>query len=414
MKHTKEHKVQILAAIALALALGVMAPAATFATDGAEEGEASQEEVGANDGIEMQALDEGEGVELYSSDEYTTATQLVQAWTAAKADPAYGKYQTLYNAQQGLAKDLNAATDEQVAAAANAVLAIDQNAKVRNLDASHLNDYILKMHNYDIVNKMFDNITTMLTKTESNNPSANVIASKMTITEIKNAYNAVVAFNNRIGTVAQNIVELLGRINSGEGDFKAYNTAYSLVVATETLANPKNVTEANLTSARNTLISQMKSLAPTIPVDASMSDEQLVAAAKQLPPAGSYAKYAALYHAVDNLVKKLGLNSASEVNEALIEALPTSEQNQYYNALASAALAVNGDALEGLIPGTLPDTSAPEEKPENKPSAPNSGIIGLFESGAIDTATMILIVSGIVAALAGAGVIAKLYLKHKF
>ncbi len=418
MKNTKEHKVQILAAIALAFALGVVAPAATFAIDGVVEDEAAQldenGDTGADDGIVAQSSEDGD-ISLYSSDEYTSAVQLVDAWSTAKNDPQYGKYQTLYQAQQALAKDLTAATDEQVAAAANAVLAIDETAKVRNLDATHVNAYILAMHNYTIVSNMFKNIDLMTEKTNNANPSSNLIATSMTITEIRNAYSAVMAFNNRIGSVAQNIVALIGRIKNGEGEFKAYNVAYNLVVATETLANPANVTEANLTSARNTLISQMQALAPTVPVSADMSDAQLIEAAKQLPPAGSYAKYAALYHAVDALTTKLGVNSLNDVTEDAVTKLSVAEQNQFYNSIAAAAVAVNSGALEGLIPGTLPDTSVPDsENPGTKPGAPDTGIVGLFESGAIDAATMVMIIAAAVAALAGAGIVAKLYLKHKF
>ncbi len=75
-----------------------------------------------------------------------------------------------------------------------------------------------------------------------------------------------------------------------------------------------------------------------------------------------------------------------------------------YGEMLNAAIAIDSKVADGLV--MLPTTSAPE--------TPDSGIVGLIESGAMDLGTLTLIVSVAVAGLAGIGVIAKLYLKRKF
>jgi len=83
------------------------------------------------------------------------------------------------------------------------------------------------------------------------------------------------------------------------------------------------------------------------------------------------------------------------------------EQMVAYSKMAAAAEAIDPTVMKGLMAYKLPDTSAGVD-------APDTGIIGLIESGALDLGMITLIVSVVVASLAGAGLIAKLYLKHKF
>lgn len=123
----------------------------------------------------------------------------------------------------------------------------------------------------------------------------------------------------------------------------------------------------------------------------------------------NYAAYVMLYNAmklVSGAVPVSGVLTAENVEAKLTDA----EQTLAYNKIATAALAIDGSVLTGLSDAwKYPVTSAPEE-----PSTPNSGIVGLIESGAMDLGMVTLIASVAVASIAGAALIAKLYLKHKF
>jgi len=92
-----------------------------------------------------------------------------------------------------------------------------------------------------------------------------------------------------------------------------------------------------------------------------------------------------------------------------------------YAEMANAAVKIDSTVTAGLTAYQMPETSKPggddkpaEEKPGDKVNTPDTGIVGLFESGALDLGTITLIVSVAVAAVAGVGLIAKLYLKRKF
>jgi len=92
-----------------------------------------------------------------------------------------------------------------------------------------------------------------------------------------------------------------------------------------------------------------------------------------------------------------------------------------YAGMANAAAKIDPTVTTGLAAYQMPETSKPggddkpaEEKPGDKVNTPDTGIVGLLEAGALDLGTLTLIASVAVAAVAGLGLIAKLYLKRKF
>ena len=123
-----------------------------------------------------------------------------------------------------------------------------------------------------------------------------------------------------------------------------------------------------------------------------------------------YGAYNALYSAlvfVREATPASGVVTAENINLAQPD---EGKQMLAYNKIAVAALAIDGNVMSGLYNYKLPTTSAPDTKPE----APDTGIVGMIESGALDLGTITLIVSVALASVAGLGLIAKLYLKHKF
>ena len=79
-----------------------------------------------------------------------------------------------------------------------------------------------------------------------------------------------------------------------------------------------------------------------------------------------------------------------------------------YIAYATAAAQIDPEATKGLAPYKLPDTSV------GTPEAPDSGLISMLEEGSVDVGVMVTVILAAVATIAGAGFIAKLYIKHKF
>lgn len=83
-----------------------------------------------------------------------------------------------------------------------------------------------------------------------------------------------------------------------------------------------------------------------------------------------------------------------------------------YSLFAAAAEAIDGTVLEGLdVSWKLPQTGAPAEQ---KPETPNTGALDATDASALDLALVTLIAAGSLATLGGAALVAKLYLCHKF
>lgn len=387
MKNLKEHKVQILAALALAFSLGMVMPNAVFAS-GETEGEPVAQ---AADAVQA-----------------ATSTDLYNAIEEAKKAEGYNDYYALYNAQQDLAKDLTAATEAQVTAAKQAVVKINSDAQVGDMNATQLNTYILAMSGYGDWAKMFDALKVVNEKTNNATLTAQVIGANMTPAEIQTAYNAFDAFNNRVtGTLAENILKLVDRINTRDS-FKGYRDSVAFVSGVMMLAEPGNATETQLTAAVAAVKAELKTWKPAVEGVDTMTNAQLVETAKTMP---NYDKYAALYDAmgfIRALAKEDGTVTVQDISK-----VEQSAQMTGYSKIATAANAIDNTVMKGLMGGyELPDTSAPTE--DKKPNVPDTGIVGLIEPGALDMATITLIVSVALASVAGIALIAKLYLKHKF
>ncbi len=169
---------------------------------------------------------------------------------------------------------------------------------------------------------------------------------------------------------------------------------------------------SNIATAKASLVAQVKAYYATDPGVDNMSSTELIAAANKI---NGFDNYVGLYNAMKSTDG--WVTSGTDLTAAIVESKLASEslQKAAYDEIANAAVKVSPNALDGLI--TLPNTSAPDEdkdKDDNKPSTPNTGIVGLFESGALDLGTLTLIVSVALASAAGLALIAKLYLKHKF
>ncbi len=278
-------------------------------------------------------------------------------------------------------------------------------------------------------------------------------------------------------SVAESIVELNKRITENDS-FKAYRDAEGLVSVVQTAENylkpvkdlgKDPVGFSSLTEAQKTELSDLNSfdyypalkkalgseiseelnkdiameeLATSMTLvqlqaevkklinpttDGNIDDatpQALVDAAKTLP---NYGKFAALYSAM-GFVRGMTAGSIDNPEGTMltVDLINATFAGKYatlsgnYKAMAKAAVAIDPKAADGLAeyeePGTLPDTSTsnPDEKPVTKPTTPNTGIAGLIEAGALDMEAVLLIGAAVVTLVAGAGVIARLYLHRKF
>lgn len=164
-------------------------------------------------------------------------------------------------------------------------------------------------------------------------------------------------------------------------------------------------------------VKQVKALFPDLTNVDTMTLDKLVETAESLP---NYEKFEDLYTAsvfLFGFVEGDTTDEATTIDLAELKEAYKGEAGEIklllnYNELAKAAVAIDDTVMSGLADWKLPTTSTGTD--EEKPKVPETGIIGLIESGAVDLGTVTLIVSAIVAGLAGAGLIAKLYLKHKF
>lgn len=439
----KQHKTQILAALALAFCLGVVAPSAVFADGGAE-------------GTAAQAADVASAV---------TGADLFALVTTAKSDANFTKYQNLVTAQANLAKDLANASSDVLTAARNAVTALEPTAQVASLNATDLNDYIIKMDAYKKWSGIIGALNGIVKDTGVANIGALTLANMASLNDaqISKNYDALYAALYPVSkSYAENILQLNSRITT-RNSFAAYRAAVPMIQAAEALkpynqnakdyllgippmsdtsvwdalsatsqalvenmrgfealtaikgtadyAGPvKTAVDAAL-ATMDTNVAALKAQLSGVEGVNNMHVDQLIVEAEKTP---NYAKFADLYNTL-GVIRDAGTTAAALDAKYTQATLASS-----YSKMLAAAEAIDPSAGRGLL--TMPTTSAPDDgkKPGNSDDnksdvdAPNTGIIGLFESGALDMGTLTLIVSVAVAGLAGIGIIAKLYLKHKF
>ncbi len=384
MKSSKMNKTQILAALALAFSLGMAMPGAVFAS-----------EEGAGEPV-AQAQDVTQKV---------TAKDLNDAIKAAKADAEYAKYSALYQAVANLPEDLSQATSDQLNVVRSAIGAIvTAGANVGDMNAQELVDYVNNnMPGYKTYVGMLEAVAKVQAYVgEGQTITEATISSKVPEEELQGLYATIDAFNNRvIGDVADNIVKLNTRITSN-ASFQAYRASTTLVAAVEAVeALPANAAESQINTAVSALRAALPAATPNL---STLTKEQLLETAKAT---ADFAKNKAMYDAL-GFVRTL-TTGGQTLTAAAIDGVYATEAEQMvaYSKMAAAAEAIDPAVMKGLMAYKLPDTSAGVD-------APDTGIIGLIESGALDLGMITLIVSVVVAGLAGAGLIAKLYLKHKF
>lgn len=158
---------------------------------------------------------------------------------------------------------------------------------------------------------------------------------------------------------------------------------------------------------------QIEALNPDVKDVDEMNLKMLVNTAKRLK---NYDKYKALYDSLQFTEDAVLNNDDTKLSLDKLHALYNEDQLVLsYNKMAVAANAIDDTVMTGLDASwKLPTTSAGEDDKKTDVTTPNTGIVGMIETGALDLATLTLIASVVVASIAGLGLIAKLYLKHKF
>lgn len=168
--------------------------------------------------------------------------------------------------------------------------------------------------------------------------------------------------------------------------------------------------ETSYNTLRETEVAQIAVAMPSVTGVADMDFAEMVTMVKSSP---TYAKNFALYNSLAPLSKAISNNKVSL--DGLKQLYSAEQLVTIYNAMAVAANAIDDTVMTGLDASwKLPTTSAGEDDKKTDVTTPNTGIVGMIETGALDLATLTLIASVVVASIAGLGLIAKLYLKHKF
>lgn len=438
MKNLKEHKVQILAALALAFSLGMVAPNMVFASEN-----------NADEGISAQAT-----VADATSEQLAALAAIIK-----NEEKDYDKYKSLFEAQIALAEDLDGASEAKIIAARQAVLALTPEAQIGDMDAKALNAHILGMSGYSDWAAM---LTTMaqLEKEVGADLSQSAISDELSPQEIANYYDSLNKFVNRVqGTLAENAVKLYDRIQTWES-FKDYQEKQDLVLLamiaemyTTKLKDLedgeeflKSLPEESREAAADMSMVDMVEAIKKMPEygDSETLQELVVAmeeaigmmkdalAAKVTAVLGAdknasslnltelvklcnddiegYAKYAALVKSMMFIFETGGTVNIEDLADFTVSGITvTAEQleEKYkkpgelmtnYARMAQAALKIDDTVMVGLMAYELPQTSVPD-----------TGIVGLIESGALDLGTLTLIVSLAVAGVLGLGVIARLY-----
>ncbi len=415
----KEHKLQVLAALALAFSLGLTMPNAVFASEGtgveasdeateAElEAQPAEDELMAQSGddeLVAQASEEGIDAQAVTPSKTIGSAELFTAYTNVKASNDYKNFSALMTVLEPVQKDPTKATETQAKALATAIKAVDATAKVDGLSAAELVTYATSMQGFGLAQGAIAAVADIEKTVGSGvTVTAQLIADKMSVADVQACYSKIDAFVNRpTGTYADNIVKLNNRIKTDAG-FDGYRKAETLVALTLKF-EAHNESETDIANFQQ----QIKNLFPTVSGVDTANNDQLVEIAKSLR---DFDKYAALYNATA-FIREITKDGATLTAEAIKTALKEdSTIQQKYTEMARAAVAIDPEAGKGLLAFELPNTSAPE----TDKTAPNTGIVGLFkEDGSLDLMAVTLLGAASLATLSGVIMLAKLYLHHKF
>lgn len=398
----KEHKLQVLAALALAFSLGLAMPNAVFASE-VNEVEAAEE--APEEGVAPLALEEGIDPQATTQPTTIDSSALFTLYTEVKADADYKNFMALATAVEPVKKDPAKATEAQKAAVVTAIKKINANAQVDNLDAGQLVSYAEAMDGYSLAQGAAEAVAKIEVAVGAGTAvTQQLIYTKMPAPEVQECYTKINAFVNRpTGTYADNIVKMYNKIKTDES-FAGYRKAETLVDLT-LKAEAGNYTGADIANLQQ----QIKTLIPTATGVDSANKDALVDIAKSLK---DFDKYAALYNATA-FIRDITKDGATLTSEAIVAALKDDKTIvAKYTAMGVAAAAIDPNVGNGLLVFETPNTSAPEE-PGKTP--PNTGVIGLFkEDGSLDLMAVTLLGAASLATLSGVIMLAKLYLHHKF
>lgn len=190
--------------------------------------------------------------------------------------------------------------------------------------------------------------------------------------------------------------------------YEALTTLEKDALATENAIFGSVVNQLNIlaSAAKVNLGEQINKLMPEVTDTGDMDLGELLETAEGLK---DYQKFEDLYTAVVSVAGVNGVNGGANLTAAGLKAEASEGELMIrYNALALAAVAIDGDVMQGLMSYALPKTGAPEVE------TPNTGVNDGIVEGSLDLAMVTLIASAVVATLAGTGVLARLYLHRKF
>ncbi len=350
----KEHKTQVLAALALALALGIAMPGAVFA-DGGDVVE------GDNAGIEALAEGDEDGIETQAAE---GENQEGDGAGEADDEKALGLTESIVELYDRIN---NSDTDSKFAGYQKSVDLIVNTQKIEK-------SVLLK------------DAETWAKETDCY--SANGMAGEL---------HTWLDTGTKTALAGKKVYQVIDALKADEE--YTTNTGYKKIVD-EVASEYDTLSKAEL--------AQIKVAMPGLNVTENTDFAEMV---NLVTSSATYAKYAALYNSQAFLWRAV---NDGKVNAETLDAIYSDEDLQKnYLVMANAANAIDDAVMTGLDSSwKLPQTGPDEDKTDVK--TPDTGIVGLFESGALDMTTLTLIASVAVASIAGIALIAKLYLKHKF
>lgn len=207
--------------------------------------------------------------------------------------------------------------------------------------------------------------------------------------------------------VAENLVELYNRIQSRES-FATYRKVQTIMSDLLIISDATQSSEAQIAALAEAR-TELAALLPEAEGIDEMGAEDLAKTLKMVPDYEEYADLAMESILLNTKLFQKSGASAIAINKATLDQyLTEAELMTIYGDTAQAALAIDDTVMDGLMAYELPKTSAPEVE------TPNTGANDGLVEGSLDLVMVTLVASATLATLAGAGVLARLYLHRKF
>ena len=352
----KEHKGQILAALALSMALGLAMPGAVFATEDVSE------EVGEPVVTSLEAPEEVEIVEL--TDEEGTEDEVAPLANDAQTGAGANEGEDATDNEEEISQDV-----------AENLVELNKRIQTRESFADY-RKAVAMVKNATIVDAMTQKLEDLGT-----------VASDFKWDDLTDEEKE--AFQDK------SLLEIVEMVKEDES--YADNEMMQMLVTS---------VEEMMTELLANLRAEIKELLPETEGVDDMTTAQLVGTAKTYPNFAKYQKLAVAMTTLDDMSSKLATGvELTDVMVAVAYQNNEGEMMKSYNAIALAALEIDDTVMKGLMSYELPETSV---------STPDTGAIDATDASALDLALVTLIVAGSLATLGGAALVAKLYLCHKF